>query len=110
MSDPIESTQPVKATEPSNLPEPQPGQKPDSTQEIKPQSKKKKFRIGRFILNTLIFLLIVGLGIASGYFSGITIRRNAQHSLITQQLSDQFSRALVDIEFGNYNTARQRLE
>jgi tetratricopeptide (TPR) repeat protein len=110
MPEPTESTQPVKATEPANLPDPEPEPKPDSTQEIKPQPKKKKFRIGRLILNILTFLVIVGLGIASGYFSGITIRRNAQQSLITQQLSDQFSRALVDIEFGNYNTARQRLE
>jgi tetratricopeptide (TPR) repeat protein len=110
MSEPTESTQPVKATEPSNLPESTPEPKPDSTQEIKPQTKKKNFRLGRILLNILIFLVIVGLGISSGYFSGIAIRRSAQQFLISQQLSDQFSRALVDIEFGNYNTARQRLE
>ena len=38
------------------------------------------------------------------------IRTNAQETLELQQLSDQFSRALVDIQFGNYNAAQTRLE
>lgn len=67
-------------------------------------------RIGRFFLNLLIFLLIVGIGVFGGYQSGIGIRQRAQVELETQQLGDQFSRALVDIQFGNYGAAQQRLE
>ena len=67
-------------------------------------------RIGRFFLNLLIFLLIIGIGIFGGYQSGIGIRQKAQESLVTQQLSDQFSRALVDLQFGNYGAAQTRLE
>ena len=109
MSEPTDSTQPVKATEPLQTGGSIPEQASDSTQEIKAKTKKK-FRPGRFLLNLLVFLTIIGFGISIGYFSGIGVRKNAQQSLISQQLGDQFSRALVDIQFGNYNTAKQRLE
>jgi len=79
---------------------------------LTPKKPKNKLggRIGRFLLNVLIFLLIIGLGVFGGYQSGINIRQRAQESLVTQQLSDQFSRALVDIQFGNYDAAKTRLE
>ncbi len=67
-------------------------------------------RIGRFFLYFLIFLVIIGLGIFGGYQSGIGIRQRAQRDLTSQQLNDQFSRALVDMQFGNYNAAQTRLE
>ena len=112
MSESTESTQPVKATQPVNSQNPAPAQETqESTQEIQPKPKKKLAgRIGRFFLNLLIFLLIIGIGIFGGYQSGIGIRQKAQESLVTQQLSDQFSRALVDLQFGNYGAAQTRLE
>ena len=110
MSETTESTQPVKASGNGDSPQPPPEPKADTTQEIKPQKKKGKFRLLRILLNLVIFLLIVGIGVSFGYFSGIGIRRSTQQSLKNQQLGDQFSRALVDIQFGNYNTAKQRLE
>lgn len=83
----------------------------ESTQEIQPKPKKKwAGRIGRFFLNILIVLVIVGLGIFGGYNAGISIRVQKEQELISQQLSDQFSRALVDIQFGHYDAAQQRLE
>jgi tetratricopeptide (TPR) repeat protein len=112
MSETTGNTQPTKATQPVKAQEPEPLQEPgEITQEIQPLPKKKLGgRIGRFFLNILIFLLIIGLGIFGGYQSGIGIRQRAQEELVSQQLSDQFSRALVDIQFGNYNAARTRLE
>ena len=112
MSETIGNTQPNKATQPVNTQNPAPAQEPgESTQEIKPRPKKTLGkRIGRFFLNILIFLLIIGIGIYGGYQSGIGIRQRAQNDLVSQQLSDQFSRALVDIQFGNYSAAQQRLE
>ncbi|MGB7875851.1 MAG: hypothetical protein WBL25_15830 [Anaerolineales bacterium] len=112
MSEEIENTQPSKVTQPNKAQKPAPPQEPiESTQESKPKPKRKiAGRIGRFFLNILIFLLIVGLGIFGGYRSGIRIRERAQGELVTQQLADQFSRALVDIQFGSYNAAQQRLE
>ena len=112
MSETIENTQPTKATQPIKAQNQDLAQEPEeSTQEIQPKPKKKLAgRIGRFLLNILIFLLIIGLGVFGGYQSGIGIRQRAQEELVTQQLSDQFSRALVDIQFGSYNAAKTRLE
>jgi len=106
MSESSETTQPVKAQNPYPVDDTL-----ESTQEIKPKPKKKLAgRIGKFFLNLLIFLLIIGLGVFGGYQSGISIRESAQDSLVNQQLGDQYSRAIVDIQFGNYEAAKQRLE
>lgn len=115
MSETTESngtTQPNKATQPVPSQNPDPVQEPgETTQEIKPRPKRKfAWRIGRFFLNVLIFLVIIALGIFGGYQSGIGIRQRAQKELVGQQLSDQFSRALVDMQFGNYDAAETRLE
>jgi len=115
MSDTLGTTEPTKATQPINTQPPAPApveETQGATQEIKPKNPRKKLggRIGRFFLNILIFLIIIGLGIFGGYQSGIGIRQRAQASLVDQQLSDQFARALVDIQFGNYDAAKTRLE
>jgi tetratricopeptide (TPR) repeat protein len=112
MSESSGNTQPVKATQPVNVqPSSSAQEAQGSTQEIKARPKKTfAGRIGRFFLNLLIFLLIIGLGVFGGYQSGIDVRQRAQESLVSQQLGDQFSRAIVDIQFGNYEAAKQRLE
>jgi tetratricopeptide (TPR) repeat protein len=112
MSETIGNTQPTKATQPDMTQEPAPDQeRGGTTQEIKAKPKRKLGRrIGRFFLNVLIVLFIVGIGIFGGYRAGISIRLNKEQELVTQQLSDQFSRALVDIQFGNYDAAKTRLE
>lgn len=119
MSEETESTQPVKVTQPVKArktskpkvtvltPEPKPKEPVAAGSAPKP---KKKFNIGGLLLNLLVFLAIIGLGIFGGYQSGIGIRKQAQTALVSQQLSDQFARALVDMQFGHYNTAKQRLE
>jgi tetratricopeptide (TPR) repeat protein len=112
MSETTGTTQPTKATQPVKPQNPDPVQEPEeTTQEVKAKPQKKLAgRIGGFFLNILIFLVIIGLGVFGGYQSGIGIRQRAQKELVGQQLSDQFSRALVDIQFGNYNAAETRLE
>jgi tetratricopeptide (TPR) repeat protein len=111
MSETVDNTQPNKATQPVKAQKPEPVQEPETIQEAKAAPKKKLGgRIGRFFLNILIFLVIIGLGVFGGYQSGIGIRQRAQRDLTSQQLNDQFSRALVDIQFGNYNAAQTRLE
>ena len=113
MSETIENTQPTESTQPNKAQNSAPKQEPEkeTTQDVKAKPKKKlSRRIGQFLLNVLIFLLIVGLGVFGGYQSGIGIRQNTREELVTQQLSDQFARALVDIQFGKYSAAQQRLE
>ena len=127
MSEETESTQPIKATQPvkarkaskpkATAPAPEVEAEKSTSAEPAPTESdspgprpKKKFNLGQFFLNLLVFLIIVGVGVFGGYQSGLSIRKQAKETLINQQLGDQFTRALVDIQFGHYNTAKQRLE
>jgi hypothetical protein len=96
MSEQTENTQPIQ---PINL---------DDTQPIKPI--KKKTRWLSILIGILGFLLLIGLGGFGGYTSGIGDRKAAEDSIISKQLSEQYSFALVDIEFKRYEAAVQRLE
>lgn len=86
---------------------------PGSTQpNIKPaKSTPTRGARGRMILfNAIGLIIILTLAVLGGYASGIGIRRNTQSSVLAQQLNEQFEFALVDIQFGRYTNARQRLE
>ena len=63
-----------------------------------------------FLFNALGAIVILFLAILGGYNSGISIRRSNQSSVMAQQLGEQFQFALVDMEFGRYENAKQRLE
>jgi tetratricopeptide (TPR) repeat protein len=80
----------------------------ESTQPGKPATRRR--RAGRFLLNALILVALLALGIFGGYQSAISARRNAESSSLMEQLGEQFQYALVDLEFGRYEIARQRLE
>ena len=76
-----------------------------------PNIKLQKPRRGRtFLFNAFGLLVLLGLAILGGYRSGIGIRQSNQSSVIMQQLGEQFQFALVDIEFEQYENAKQRLE
>jgi tetratricopeptide (TPR) repeat protein len=82
--------------------------KEDDTQPIKPPKKPARWR--PILIGILGFLLLVGLGGFGGYSAGIGDRKAAQEAVISGQLSEQFTFALVDIQFGRYDAAKQRLE
>lgn len=82
--------------------------KEDDTQPIKPIKKAPRWR--SILISILGFLLLVGLGSYGGYSSGIGTRRAAQYEIMTKQLSEQYTFALVDIQSGRYDAAKQRLE
>jgi len=72
---------------------------------------KKRSRRGRtFLFNALGLIVILVLAILAGYGSAISVRKNWETSSQAQDLGAQFQEALVDIEFGRYANARQRLE
>lgn len=83
----------------------------DSTQVSQP-APKKKFRVNwrGFLLGTLALIVLVGLGGLGGYQQAIGDRMNAQSTVITQQLTEQYALALLDIDAGRYGAAQQRLE
>ncbi|MBI3170179.1 MAG: hypothetical protein HYZ22_16975 [Chloroflexi bacterium] len=106
MSEELETTQP---NQPADFGGTQPSQ-PYKEGDTQPLKVKKPSRWRSILLSVLSFLLIIGLGGFGGYNSGIGARKNAQQSILATQLSEQFSFALVDIQFGRYENARQRLE
>jgi tetratricopeptide (TPR) repeat protein len=71
---------------------------------------KKTWRGRTFLFYALGLIVILILAILAGYASGISVRTRNQSSQISQQLAEQYQYALVDIEFGRYANARQRLE
>ncbi|MGA7195316.1 MAG: hypothetical protein WBW94_16990 [Anaerolineales bacterium] len=79
----------------------------ENTQPIKPIKKKRRWRsvlIG--IVGVIVLLALAGWG---GYQSAIDTRDQAKTQLISQQLTDQFTLALVDEQSKNYYQAQQRL-
>lgn len=107
MSEEIENTQPHAPINGNSTQQTPPPVKEDDTQPIKP---KKPSRWRSTLLGVLGFLLLIGLGAFGGYTSGVGAREKAAESILAQQLTEQFSFALVDIQFGRYENARQRLE
>lgn len=59
------------------------------------------------LLALLVILLMSGLG---GYSSGISLRRNAEKTQVSQSADEQFQLGLQDMAEGNYFRARQRFE
>ncbi len=82
--------------------------KEDDTQPLKPIKKAPRWRsILISIFGVMILLFLAGLG---GYGSGIKVRTDTESQVISSQLTEQFKFALVDEQFGRYDTAKQRLE
>src|SRR5574342_1252439 len=76
-----------------------------------PSIKSNRITRGRLLLfNAIGLIIILVLAVLGGYRSGILVRRETQSSVLAQQLGAQFQYALVDIEFGRYENAQQRLE
>ncbi len=82
--------------------------KEDDTQPIKPAGKPPRWR--SILVGALGIIVLVVMGGFSGYFSGIGQRNSADQTVIASQLAEQYKFALVDIEFGRYEAAKQRLE
>jgi len=55
-------------------------------------------------------LALIGLGLFGGFQSGLSARSQAKSAIISEQLAEQFQYTLVDMQFGRYEAAKQRLE
>jgi tetratricopeptide (TPR) repeat protein len=84
----------------------------DGTKPSKAVSNSKtKPKLGRTILvYALVVVVILGIALFSGYQSGIGIRRDTRAEAMSEQLGEQYQNTLVDIEFGRYEIAKQRLD
>ena len=103
----VDDTQPRK---PVTVEDPAPVNEEQEPAQEEAQPVKKPSRWRSILVGILGFILLVGLGGFGGYNQGVAARRNAEQSIMATQLSEQFSFALVDIQFGRYENARQRLE
>ncbi len=79
-----------------------------STQPNKPITRNRRGR--RFLFNALGVIIILVIAVLGGYSSGIGIRKSNQSTVIMQQLGEQYQNTLIDIQFGRFEIARQRLE
>jgi hypothetical protein len=79
-----------------------------STQPNKPIARSGRGRT--LLFNAVGLIVVLVLAILAGYSSGIGIRKNTQSSVVMQQLGEQYQNTLIDIEFGRYENAKQRLE
>jgi tetratricopeptide (TPR) repeat protein len=64
----------------------------------------------RFLFNALGVIVLLVAATLGGYAKAISDRIKNQSAVMSEQLSEQFTYALVDIQFGRYENAKQRLE
>lgn len=81
----------------------------ESTQPNKPIARNTG-RGRRFLLSALGVIVLLAAAVFGGYSSAIGIRKNNQSSVIMGQLGEQYQNVLIDIQFGRYEIAKQRLE
>jgi tetratricopeptide (TPR) repeat protein len=80
----------------------------EDTQPIKPIKPAPRWRSN--LLNLLGVLVLLGLSLFGGYSAALADRQNAEFAIVHTQLSEQYQFALVDIQFGRYEAAKQRLD
>ncbi len=71
---------------------------------------KKPGRGKRFLFNALGVIVLLAAAVFGGYRSAISARQANQVSVRNEELSEQLTYALVDIQFKRYENAKQRLE
>jgi tetratricopeptide (TPR) repeat protein len=74
-----------------------------------PAKKRHPLRSWSF-LGLLALILIAIISAFSGYRAGIHERTSAEAAQVAQQASDQFNLALNDVQAGQFERARQRLD
>jgi hypothetical protein len=82
---------------------------PEETQ-VQPKDKKRSPWRMITLLGIIALVLIGALSAYAGYASGISQRKAAEVALTTEKAKEQFDLAIKDINDGQYQRARQRLE
>ncbi len=82
----------------------------ESTESTQPIKVKKPSHLRARLLSIVGALALLGLSIFGGYNVAVQDRQQAEGQVKNQQLSEQYALALVDIQFGRYEAAKQRLD
>ena len=98
----------IADTQPNQTQPVPPSQAPELSGQ--PGGTKKRARFSTFLLGVLGFLVLIALGIMSGYFSGIGDRISAQDTQVSLQLQDQFNLGNQAMDDGQYDVAQQHFQ
>ncbi|MBT3321113.1 MAG: hypothetical protein HN392_02395 [Anaerolineae bacterium] len=79
-------------------------------EETQPIKIKKNTGKKRFWITLLGVIVIIALGIFGGYNSGIKIRTDAETTMVSGKLDEQFQLGAVALAEGRYDHARQHFE
>jgi tetratricopeptide (TPR) repeat protein len=82
----------------------------ESTQPVKPVKPKRRINWRGFFLGLLGLIVLIALGGVGGYYQAMQDRAAAERDVVSKQTTEQYALAMVDIDSGNYDAARQRLE
>ena len=80
----------------------------ESTQPNIPVAPKRRGRT--FLISAAIALIVLAVAVLAGYLSGISVRKQNQSAVLSEQLTEQFQYVDEDMQAGRYAIARQRLE
>lgn len=75
-----------------------------------PQTPASPAERPSFWIPGLGFILLIALGILGGYQSGLTVRRDAQATVVFQQLSEQFQLGVQALNEERYEVALQHFQ
>ncbi len=79
-------------------------------EETQPNKPKKKSRKKIFLLTLLGIILIIALGIWGGYNSGIKTRTDAEATMVSGKMDEQFQLGAIALAEERYDHARQHFE
>jgi len=85
----------------------------EGPKQVKPSEtpmRKKKTWLIIGIIGIIILILIAIISAVAGYGSGISLRKNAEHTQVSIVVEEQFQLGLQEMEQGQYLRARQRFE
>lgn len=109
--DNLDETKPTKLDqEETPLDQTQPSESINEAEEKNSQPKKPPTLLKRILVGILIFTVIVAIGSAIGYSKAINDRVNVASTTQVAWKTEQFQRALEEIEEKEFYLARQRLE
>ena len=82
----------------------------EKIEDTQPLKIKKKTGKKRFWITLLGFIVIITLGVLGGYKSGIDIRTNAEATMVSGKLDEQFQLGAIALAEGRYDHAHQHFE
>jgi tetratricopeptide (TPR) repeat protein len=75
-----------------------------------PGGNKKRVKFSSFLFGVLGFLVLIAIGIMSGYFRGFEDRISAQDTQVSLQLQDQFTLGNQAMNDGQYDVAQAHFQ